>query len=152
LNFTLSHIFLAVAATILFYVSVNDWKHLKVKNGVVLILIVLGIAYAISFPDPVEAIINGVIVFFLTVFLGFIIFVVGGWGAGDAKLFAASSMFLDPSDVLFYFTGSLVFSFFVGTLYYFKNKEEKITIQKFFKQSIPFAPGMFLSFLVCMGL
>jgi Flp pilus assembly protein protease CpaA len=152
LNFTFSHILLAVSAATLFYVAVNDWKHLKVKNGIIFILIILGVVYAISFPNPVESITKIMIVFFLTLFLGFIIFVVGGWGAGDAKLFAASSMFLDPSEILFYFIGSLVFSCFFGAVYFFRNNEEKITIKKFFTQRIPFAPGIFLSFLLCMGL
>ena len=153
MNIEFNNIIVALACFLMLYAAVGDWKNLKIKNIIVFLILVLGFAHAGLGNSPGASIAMSGVMFIATLFMGFIFFMIGGWGAGDAKLFSTSSIFLDAYGVILYFFGSLVISLIIGFVYLFKKrKTKKISIKQILKERIPFAPGMFFSFLLSVGI
>ena len=153
MNIEFDDIVVALACFLMLYAAVFDWKYLKIKNIFVILILVLGLAHAGLGSSPGAAIAMSGVIFIATLVVGFIFFMIGGWGAGDAKLFAASSAFLDPYSVILYFVGSLIISLIISFAYLLKKgNHKKIQIKENLTERIPLAPGMFFSFLLSIGI
>ena len=153
MNITFNDIVVGLACFLMLYAAVFDWKYLKIKNIFVILIFILGLAHAGLGDYPSASIVMSGIIFISTLVVGYIIFIVGGWGAGDAKLFAASSAFLDPYSVILYFVGSLIISLIISFAYLLKKgNHKKIQIKENLTERIPLAPGMFFSFLLSIGI
>ena len=128
-------------------ISLIDVKTFKIHNFSVIFLFFIGIGTNIYLGrSGIEFLYYSLLTFFF-LFIGFILFVLGVWGAGDAKLIAVSVLFVDLKDVLIMIIASLILSALFGVFYIFcKNRYSLKGILKFqIKNKIPFAPGVFLA-------
>ena len=131
---------------LLFIISLIDIKKLKIHNISVIILFIFGIFYHLSIGNNINEIFYYFLLSALLLFLGFLLFVMGIWGAGDAKLVSVSILFVNLNNVAFMLMSSFIFSALFGLFYiFFKNRFSLEGILKFYgKNRIPFAPGVFL--------
>jgi len=84
-------IVLAVFAGLLVAAAVEDALHYKLSNRITLALTLLYPAYVLASPTPVDWM-PAVILAAVVLAVGFGLFVVGWAGGGDAKLFAAATL------------------------------------------------------------
>jgi prepilin peptidase CpaA len=89
-------IVLAVFAGLLVAAAIEDALHYKLSNRITLALALLYPAYVLSSPTPV-AWIPALVLAAVVLLVGFGLFVVGWAGGGDAKLFAAATLWAGVS-------------------------------------------------------
>jgi len=87
--------------TLVFWAAVSDILKFVVPNRVCLAIALLYPAYVLSASQPIPwpaalAIAGTALV------LGFVLFALGGWGGGDAKLFAAVALWAGPDTVVMF--------------------------------------------------
>jgi len=113
-------------------ISYHDLKEKKIYNKYILVLLVIGFSLFLltfSFKFLPSFFVN----FFLSVLLGFFFWKLGYWGAGDAKLFSATSLYLPHLSYSGFFpsaqvlTNTFILAFliwFLPTLLKTKKKEK----------------------------
>jgi Flp pilus assembly protein protease CpaA len=130
-----------------FIISCIDIKVFKIHNITILILFLYGIIFNISLDKTSNELIYYLIICVFLIFIGFLFFIIGIWGAGDAKLITVSILFVELNNVALMIMASFIFSALFGLFYIFcRNGFSLKGILSFYKESkIPFAPGVFLA-------
>ncbi|MCD6247018.1 MAG: prepilin peptidase [Candidatus Diapherotrites archaeon] len=101
--------FFAIAVIVSLYISIEDIRHERIPNKLIALLLFLGIVYqALFVSSPLAAI----ALFSYALFISFMLWFLGLWPAGDAKLFTTLILFL-PQQL--YSSQSLIFDFLVNT-------------------------------------
>jgi len=139
-----------IVSIILFYTSIKDIKEYKIPNWCVLIIILIASYKYIFLNYDLNEFLIHLCIFIIVIFIGFFMFSVNVWGAGDAKLMSVLVFFVDLHSLLLFFMYAFIFSLFLGIFYgifnYYFGKKNKNEFS--LKRKIPFAPGIFLSFVV----
>ena len=139
-----------IVSIILFYTSIKDIKEYKIPNWCVLIIILIASYKYIFLNYDLNEFLIHLCIFIIVIFIGFLMFSVNVWGAGDAKLMSVLVFFVDLHSLLLFFLYAFIFSLFLGIFYgifnYYFGKKNKNEFS--LKRKIPFAPGIFLSFVV----
>ena len=132
---------------IFLFIAFLDLKYLKIHNMSVLILFFLGLGWNIFLGKSGTEFLWYFVISFAVIIGGFLLFSVGVWGAGDAKLMAVAVLFVEIKNIGYFIVGSFVFSalFAVSYLIYTKKFKFEDNFQKLKQTKIPFAPGIFLS-------
>jgi Flp pilus assembly protein protease CpaA len=132
---------------VFFIISLIDIKILKIHNISILILFLYGALFNIYMDKTSDELIYYLIICAFLIFIGFLFFVAGIWGAGDAKLITVSILFVELNNVALMIMASFIFCALFGFFYIFcKNDFSLKGILSFYKESkIPFAPGVFLA-------
>jgi len=130
-----------------FIISCIDIKVFKIHNITILILFLYGIIFNIALDKTSNELIYYLIICVFLIFIGFLFFIIGIWGAGDAKLITVSILFVELNNVALMIMASFIFSALFGLFYIFcRNGFSLKGILSFYKESkIPFAPGVFLA-------
>ena len=138
-----------IVSIILLYISIKDIQKYKIPNWSVFFLILLATYNFVIINNDLNKFIIYVFVFMIVIFIGFIMFSINIWGAGDAKLMSALVFFVELHSMLLFIMCYFVFSLFFGIIYgifsYYFGKKNKNEFS--LKRKIPFAPGIFLSFV-----
>ncbi len=87
------------------------WRH-KIYNCWVLCGLLTGLALA-GATENSAGLIRGLVSMLLALFLLFPVYLIGGIGAGDVKLFAAAAVNLTPEEVLL----GILLSFLIGAVF-----------------------------------
>jgi len=139
-----------IVSIILFYTSIKDIQEYKIPNWCVLIIILIASYKYIFLNYDLNEFLIHLCIFIIVIFIGFLMFSVNVWGAGDAKLMSVLVFFVDLHSLLLFFMYAFIFSLFLGIFYgifnYYFGKKNKNEFS--LKRKIPFAPGIFLSFVV----
>lgn len=132
---------------IFFIISLIDIKFLKIHNISILILFLHGFLFNLILDKTSNELIYYIIICMFLIFIGFLFFIIGIWGAGDAKLITVSILFVELNNVALMIMASFIFSALFGLFYLFcRNGFSLKGILSFYKESkIPFAPGVFLA-------
>ena len=140
-------LFVFIIFVIILYI---DLKYFRIPNSAIILLIFLGFIYSISNYSSINYFYYYLLVFFLVIFCGFGLFILEIWGAGDAKLMAASVFFIDLTDIVYFVSGSFVFGLLWGVGFTLSKNTSgtMFDIGKFLKMKIPFAPGIFTSLVI----
>jgi Flp pilus assembly protein protease CpaA len=101
--------FFAIAVIVSLYVSIEDIRHERIPNKVLLSLLFLGVIYQGLYVQNTLAVITA---FAYALFIAFMLWFLGLWPAGDAKLFTILFLFL-PAQL--YTFQSLVFDLLVNS-------------------------------------
>ncbi len=101
--------FFLAAVAISGYAAVEDFRHERIPNKALLALLAMGLAYQLL---AVSNFAGAAITFFYAFFVAVLLWFIGIWPAGDAKLFSILFLFLPPQ---LYSAQSIVFDFLVNT-------------------------------------
>ena len=131
-------------------ISYIDLKYFRIPNSAIILIVFLGLIYNISKYNSLNYFYYYLLVFLLVIICGFGLFILEIWGAGDAKLIAASVFFIDLTDIVYFVSGSFAFGLLWGVGFTLSKNTSATTfdIGKFLKMQIPFAPGIFTSLVV----
>lgn len=147
-SMTLSHVVLVIAAGVLFYVALTDFKEFKIRNEVILVLVGLFIIHAFLSGRWVFAHWNLALATFM--FAVMLYFYAQGWmGGGDVKILAVGFLWVGIACALVF---ALLLSFFamahVCAAKFGWTKVQQVGDRR----RIPIAPSMAAALIVCFML
>ncbi|MGD9639219.1 MAG: prepilin peptidase [Alphaproteobacteria bacterium] len=134
---------------VLFVSALTDIKKFQIPNIYPLTLVILFLGYA-SFTNEISLLVLGVRFAFAiaVLYLGFAMWVSGIWGAGDAKLVAALTLWIGIKQFLFFVLATSFALGLVSVVYIFinlKNKKiEKLNFDAIQKIKFPCACSFFI--------
>lgn len=86
---------------LLLWAAIEDFRAFKIPNVISLALLVLFPVYVLSAPAAVPWVLSLIAAVGVLV-IGFLLFATGALGAGDAKLLAATTLWIGPADFLLF--------------------------------------------------
>jgi len=105
----LYELFFAIASVLTAYIAIEDFRHERIPNKALLLLLAAGLIYQGFF---LEAPFAGIQAFLYALFIGVMLWYLGMWPAGDAKLFSILFLLLPPG---LYSSQSLIFDFLINS-------------------------------------
>lgn len=142
--------FIFITLILFSFISYIDIKYFKIPNWSVVLVLFIGIFYQIYTGQKILHLFAYVSIFFLAIFFGLVLFILSVWGAGDAKLMAASVFLVDLPNVLYFFCGCFICGVFWFLVFWplkiWRNPNDISSGWK--KTQIPFAPGIFSSLII----
>jgi len=131
-------------------ISYIDIKYLKIPNWSIFLVLFIGVIYQIYIGQSFINLFVYTCIFFLVILFGLVLFILNVWGAGDAKLMAASVFLVDLPNVMYFLCGC----FICGVVWFLVCWPLKIwrypdcQSASWKKMQIPFAPGIFSSLII----
>ncbi len=147
-GYSLDFIFYSILSSLLIVISVIDYKHTIIPDGLIIFGLIIGLIYRLILPlflrlkISLTGSILGLLVgggFFLLIAIVFS----GGMGGGDIKLMSMLGLFLGVEKIIMV----TFLSFFIGAIFILPLLLSK---KKSRKDMIPFGPFIALSALVTM--
>ena len=126
-----------------------DIRYYKIPNWSVILILILGLYYQYLENKEILVFLYYILLFFIVIFFGLGLFLLGVWGAGDAKLLAASIFLVDLSNIAYFICGCFICAvlWVVICLPLNMRKCTEHASSSLTKAQIPFAPGIFSSLI-----
>ncbi len=141
----LSHVVLVITAGVLFYVALTDFKHFKIRNELILVLVGLFILHAFLSGRWVSAHWNLALAVFM--FCVMLYFYAQNWmGGGDVKILTVGFLWIGPGCALVFAVLMTLFAM----LHVVAAKFEWVKVQQVGDHKrIPFAPSVAAALILC---